>query len=150
MEVLMKVIFPADNILAKLCDEQKFFKKHIDNFSNIIPYCELLVDDKFLTKALHGSKFIIKKTSIKETSVIKKCVAKKNESETLIGYFILGTFQKSKKKQIAKLILKNQFEILSFNTFYTCELIINADKFFSWRFENIKWYKNKPPKQPKT
>ena len=33
--------FPADNILAQLCDEQKFFKQHLANFSNIIPYGEL-------------------------------------------------------------------------------------------------------------
>ena len=36
-------LFPADNILAQLCDEQKFFKQHFANFSNIIPYGELCV-----------------------------------------------------------------------------------------------------------
>ena len=60
-------LFPADNILAQLCDEQKFFKQHFANFSNIIPYGELRVP----VSELLGYSFVVEKAMAAQNRILR-------------------------------------------------------------------------------
>lgn len=140
---IIPAIFPSDNILARLCDEQKFFKQYFENFSKLIPFCEL----KTKISEIIGSSFIIEKASVENTtnaslnSIVKKCFAFKANEKKEVGYFVLGYFEKSKTEKAKSLIKANKFNTLSFKTFYTCEIFLNYKPFFSWTIKNKKWYK---------
>lgn len=137
----MLAIFPSDNLLAKLCDEQKYFKE-IERFSNIIPYCKLETNLETLTEP----SFEIGKAEIDGNKVIKKCFAVNRNKKICIGNFVLGAFKQKDKEKIRILIKKNCFGTLSFKTFYTCSLIIKRSEdrnLYCWYIKNIKWYKGK-------
>lgn len=133
----ISAIFPSDNILAKLCDEQKFFKQYFENFSKLIPFCEI----KNKVAEIIGSDFVIEKASIEKNLIVKKCFAFKNNDKKEVGSFVLGGFQKNDTEKAKKLIEANEFGILSFKTFYTCEIFLTYEPFFYWTIKNKKWYK---------
>lgn len=135
----MQVIFPSDNILSKLCDEQKFFKKYIPNFSNVIPYCKLSVD----VEKIRPNTIFIKEPTLKNNLVIKECIYEESLKEIFIGNFILGSFPKEKKDFVLNLIRQKDFKLISFKTFYLCDFKISNTNFFSWEIKNVKWYKAK-------
>lgn len=139
MRQSINALFPADNITAQLCDEQKYFNRHIARFSNIIPYGKLCVPESELA----GCTFIIEPSIVDKNHVVKKCVALTGEEPKTVALFILGSFNDEEGETVRSLLLQNKFPALSFNTFYTCTLLINDEKFFHWYVKNIRWHTGK-------
>lgn len=145
----MQALFPCDNILARLCDEQKFFKTQIAPFSHIIPYCELKVS----AEKLRGMQCIIEKTAIEKNKkfgeekrsakqfLVKQCFARSHTEKIFVGNFILGSFKTEERQKVIALMSQNRFPDLSFKVFYTCDFVIKNEKFCSWYISNIVWYK---------
>ena len=121
-------LFPADNILAQLCDEQKFFKQHFANFSNIIPYGELCVP----VSELLGYSFVVEKAMAAQNRILRNCIAVKANETKLAAVFVLGNVMPDETKKIDVLLLQNKAAALQFKTFYTANIIISDEKFFHW------------------
>ena len=132
-------LFPADNILAQLCDEQKFFKQHFANFSNIMPYGELCVP----VSELLGYSFVVEKAMAAQNRILRNCIAVKANETKLAAVFVLGNVMPDETKKIDVLLLQNKFAALQFKTFYTSNIIISDEKFFHWQLKNIHWHKYK-------
>ena len=96
-------LFPADNILAQLCDEQKFFKQHFANFSNIIPYGELCIP----VSELLGYSFVVEKAMAAQNRILRNCIAVKANETKLAAVFVLGNVMPDETKKIDVLLLQN-------------------------------------------
>lgn len=138
----MRAIFPADNILASLCTEQKFFKQFIQPFSLIIPYCALAADETLL----QNCSFSIEPAEAKQGSIFRSCLAHpfdESQKKFSVGEFILGTYTDSQKDPVCQALSQDIFPKITFKTFYLCDFSISEKKYTQWKISNIRWHKNK-------